>query len=62
MAELVKILSRINKCKIKFEPTQREMTVTELRNYYVNGISNLTKNEYTEEWISDIKNAKIALN
>ncbi|WP_203257605.1 hypothetical protein [Hyunsoonleella ulvae] len=54
----LKFLPGIYKCKIKFEPTQKEMTVNELRNHFLNGISDLTKNDYTEKWILDIKNAE----
>ena len=54
----LKFLPGIYKCRIIFESTQKKLTVNELRNHFLNGISNLTKTDFTEKWIADIKDAE----
>ena len=54
----LKFLPGIYKCKIVFEPTPTNMTVDDLRNYIMTGVSTLTKDDFRDKWLVDLKNAK----
>lgn len=53
-----KFIPNVYKIELRFERTGNKMSVYELKTYLIDRIKDLSENEFTKNWIEQIKQAK----